>query len=378
MTNPIRLGIVGVGTLSQRVLSHLALPDVAEAVVVTNLCDPVPGRSEAAALKFGVPRWSIALADLLADSDVDAVTIASPIGWHYEQGLAAIRAGKHVHFNKTMTVTTDQATEIIDAAAEANVRIVASPGEVLRPHHQRIRKLIADGAIGEVCWAACGAAFGDYHVDEAERQGTGALGDIDPSWYFQLPGGGPLYDMTAYALHGLTGILGSVRRVTAMSGIRIPERHFGPKVICPEADDNTLMLLDFGASRFAFAYGTAAGILTEKSGWDVDGRYYGTAGSIVGKKLNDEPFDYPGRELARSADGADQWLLPHVGESHRDLAEQHVFEDIMQLVDWARSGIASPVTAEHARHVIEIIELAYRAADTGQTQSMRTTVSGLV
>jgi predicted dehydrogenase len=58
---------------------------------------------------------------------------------------------------------------------------------------------------------------------------------------------------------------------------------------------------------------------------------------------------------------------------HRELQEMHVYEDVMQLVDWVREGKASPVTAEHARHVIDIIESAFRAAETGQVQELRTT-----
>ncbi len=371
MQRPMRLGFVGVGTLAQRVLAHLSLPDVAEIVTVTHLCDPADGRAEAAARIYGVPRWSTDLHSLLDDEEVDAVTVASPIGLHFEQGLAAVRAGKHVHFNKTMTVTSADATTIIEEAARQQVRIVASPGEILRPYRAEAKRLIEAGEIGEICWAACGAAFGTYHIDEAERQAGGLLGAIDPSWYFRSPGGGPLYDMTVYALHGLTSVLGSVQRVTAMSGVRIKERRFGSKVISTDADDNTLLLLDFGNSLFAFVYGTAAGELTEGDGWDEE-RYYGTRGSIVGLKLNGTPFEYPG-----SAEGAEEWLLPHVGEAHRALPEQHVFEDVMQLADWVRLGVPSPVTAEHARHVIEIIESAYAAGKTGQTQRLRTTITGL-
>ncbi len=44
----------------------------------------------------------------------------------------------------------------------------------------------------------------------------------------------------------------------------------------------------------------------------------------------------------------------------------------MQLVDWVREGKPSPVTAEHARHVIDIIESAYRSAETGRTQDLTT------
>jgi predicted dehydrogenase len=370
MAEPLRLGIVGAGTLSHRVLRHLALPDVATAATVVNVCDPAPGRAEATASEFGVSRWSLSLDELLEDPAVDAVTIGSPIGLHHEQGIAAIRSGRHVHFNKTMAVTCDQATELIDEAAAGGVHLVASPGEMLRPHNQRVRELLAQGAIGDVCWAACGAALGTYHEHEPERS-------ADPSWYFRVPGGGPLYDMTVYALHALTGILGDVRRVTAMSGVRIPERHFAGRTIAAEAHDNTLMLLDFGDNVFALAYGTAAGILSEGTSWDPSGRYYGTAGAIVGKRLNGEPFDYPGRELAAKDPDGDQWLLPHVGAEHRPLGEQHVFEDVMQLVDLVRDGTTTPATPEHARHVIEIIEAGYRAAAEGATQDLRTTVTGV-
>jgi predicted dehydrogenase len=50
-----------------------------------------------------------------------------------------------------------------------------------------------------------------------------------------------------------------------------------------------------------------------------------------------------------------------------------VFEDLMQLVDWIVDGTPSIVTAEHARHVIEIIEAAYRSSESGRAQELRTT-----
>jgi predicted dehydrogenase len=50
-----------------------------------------------------------------------------------------------------------------------------------------------------------------------------------------------------------------------------------------------------------------------------------------------------------------------------------VYADIMHMVDCALNGKTPVVSAEHARHVIEIIELGYLAAETGQTQTMTTT-----
>jgi predicted dehydrogenase len=49
-----------------------------------------------------------------------------------------------------------------------------------------------------------------------------------------------------------------------------------------------------------------------------------------------------------------------------------VFEDIMQLVDWVLDDTPTPVTAEHALHVVDIIESGYRSARTGMRQELTT------
>src|SRR5256714_12511632 len=367
------MGVVGAGSIAIRgILPHWSQDDVQDRVGLAAVCDPVPGRAEAAAARFGVDQACRDSAVRLAPGAAGGGPLASPIGLHYEQGCKALAAGKHVHFNKTMTTTLAEATALIELARARNLKIVASPGEMLRPHNQQVKRLIAEGAIGTLCWAACGVAFGTYHETEAVRLGDDVLSNIDLAWYYRKPGGGPLYDMTVYALHALTGILGPARRVTAMSGVRLREREFRGRLYPTEADDNTLMVLDFGHSLFALAYGTAAGMPTE----GFTGTSFRTRGAIVGHKLNGEPFDYPGRELAQQAPHGkgDQWLLPHVVGPHREIEEQHVYEDIMQLIDWIREDKPSIVTAEHARHVIEIIAAAYRAAETGQTQELTTTV----
>jgi predicted dehydrogenase len=356
-------------------LPHLTQDDVADRVVVTALCDPVTARMQAAAERFGVRATFSDLGELLAADVVDAVTIVSPIGLHYDHCRLALEAGKHVHVNKTMTTTVAEADALIALARERDRRLVASPGEILRPQVTRTRELIEDGAIGRLSWAICGTPFERYHeADEPERGGEVGGTPIDPAWYFRKPGGGPLYDMTVYALHQLTGVLGPARRVTALSGVLIPERSFLGRSIRTEADDNTIMLLDFGESVFAIAFGTVAGALTDQFGAAL---YLGTAGTIEGVLLNGEPFDFRGRELTTDAPPSD-WdaqmrVLPHVTGVHRELPEAHVFEDVMQLVRWARDGVPSPVTAEHARHVIDIIESAYCAADSGATQELTTT-----
>lgn len=359
MGTTVGMGVVGAGAIGIRgALMHLTQPDVADRVRVTAVCDPVPGRAEAAASAYGVPAWYPSYEALLADPDVDAVTLCSPIGLHFEQGLQAIEAGKHVHFNKTMTTTVAEADALIAAAEARGTRIVASPGQMLYPHNRRIRQAVRDGRIGRLVWAITGTAgVGSYHMNEEFRTGKDILTDVDPTWYYRKPGGGPQYDVTVYCLHTLTGILGPAKRVTAMSGLIIPERDYHGKPIVCDMDDNTVLLLDFGDALFAFVHATAFGSIT--SGFQPN--IYGTGGAVIGTKLGDEDLRLPGD------------FPPHVSGPHTQLREYHVFEDLMQLVDWIRDDTPSIATAEHARHVIDIIEAGYRAADTGETQELRTT-----
>ena len=174
--NRVRIGVVGTGSIALRgILPHLTQEDVQDRLRVTAVCDPVPGRAQAAAEKFGVPAAFENYEDLLAAGDVDAVTLASPIGIHYEQGKLAIARGVHVHFNKTMTTTVDEADELISLAKSRGVKLVACPGEMLRPLNQQIRRLVMSGEdlanIGPVALLQDLAVVATLGVSSVERNG---------------------------------------------------------------------------------------------------------------------------------------------------------------------------------------------------------------
>lgn len=364
MQDRVGFGVVGAGAIGIRgALMHLSQTDVQDRVRLAAVCDPVPGRAQAAAEKYGVAKAYASYEELLADPAVDVVTLCSPIGLHFDQGMMAIDAGKHIHFNKTMTTTVDEADRIISYAGQKGIKVVASPGMMLFPHNRRIRKVLLEGKLGTLSWAIAGttAGSGQYHLDEEFRTGEDILTSVDPTWYFKKPGGGPQYDVTVYCLHNLTGILGPAKRVTALSGIAIPTREHRGQSIVTEMDDNTILSIDFGGSFYAIIYATVAGAPT--AGFQPS--IYGTAGAIVGTKFGEEdlrlPDDYP----------------PHVSGEHMKLREFHVFEDMMQLADWVAEDKPTIVSVDHARHVIDIIEAGYRAAETGQTQELRTTFAPL-
>ena len=120
MTQPLRFGVVGAGAIAQRgILPHLSQPDMQDRVRLQAVCDPVPGRAQAAAIAMASRARLTHLNNLLRDGDVDVISICSPIGLHFEQGKLALEAGKHIHFNKSMTTTVAEASELIASGANA-------------------------------------------------------------------------------------------------------------------------------------------------------------------------------------------------------------------------------------------------------------------
>lgn len=368
MKERVGIGVVGAGAIGIRgALSHLTLDDVQVKARVAAVCDPVPGRAEAAAEKYGVPRHYESYDELLDNPDVDAVTLCTPIGLHYQQGLKAIDRGKHIHFNKTMTTAVSEADDLIKKAAEKDICIVASPGMMLQPHNRKVRKLVLEGALGKLCWAATGTSgVGNYHINEEFRTGEDVLSSVDPSWYFKRPGGGPQYDVTVYCLHILTGMLGPAKAVTAFSGLVIPEREYQGKSIKCDMDDTTMMVLDFGDSLFAMVYAAVAGSLTQ----GFQPSIFGTKASVIGTSFIDPQAGKTELKLTGESP-------PHVSGKHTEMPESHVFEDMMQLVEAVANGTPTIATPEHARHVIDIIESAYRSAKTGEANPLHTTFEPL-
>jgi predicted dehydrogenase len=375
MSRKIRVALAGLGSVSQRgILPHLAQADAREKMDLVACCDVVAARAEDTARVFGWREWYADYEEMLRKADVEAVLIATPIPYHYPQAVAALNAGKHVYVQKTMTTTLAEATEVVDLAKRKGLLLVASPGQMLRPLNQQIKRLLQEGVIGKVYWAFSTNAGGG-HEHESLRAGEGVREAIDPTWYYKQ-GGGPVYDMAVYSLHTLTGILGPVRRVTGMSGIGLAQRVWKDKIIDVEMDDNSLFLLDFGDNVFALAGGQNAAT-SPSIGW---GRlaFWGSEGAldlvpqrgleITSRSALAGTLGFRnGSFVAPTGTAAE---IPGVVGPHVTIQEPHVYADILHLVDCLRDGRTPVVTGEHARHVVEVIEKGYLAAKTGQRQEI--------
>ena len=88
--------------------------------------------------------------DLLNDSRIDAIAIATPVHTHYELALAALRAGKHVLVEKPLAQTSEQVRRLIEEAERRKLILMVDHTFLYTPAVQKIRELIVEGALGDI------------------------------------------------------------------------------------------------------------------------------------------------------------------------------------------------------------------------------------
>lgn len=377
MSESIRMALIGCGSIAQRgVLPHLALDDARQIIDLVAVCDVVEERARLTAEKFSIPSWYQTIEEVLAQAEIDAVLVVTPIQAHFQNAMGALNAGKHVYLQKTMTTTAEEATTVINEAAKRGLKLVVSPGQMLSPAYQQLRNAIQEEIIGRPYWAIASTAYIGH-----EHEPFRADSPVDPTWYYK-PGGGPIYDMAVYTLHSLTGLLGPAKQVVAMSNIGLPVRSWpggGTKV---EMDDNTLLLINFeGCFAVVGGHFCQTGKVLS---WGFTG-IYGSSGSIeiaglapgtgypqMAEFVNAKATSY---FKAGTYTVTDLGGLPSlVGDQHAEMEEAHVWADIHHFAKCIRDDLEPQATGEQARHVIEIIEKGYIAARTGQTQQLQTSL----
>ena len=372
MARPVGIGLVGTGVVSTYdILPNLVRPEVRERLDLVAVCDVVAERAKETAAHFGVPRWYAAAAELASDPRVEIVAVATPVPHHLAPALAAIGEGKHVYLQKTMTLTVAEADDLIAAAAQAGVKVAAAPGNHLRsPSFRAVRDRIEAGAIGKVCWGR--AQKGTRHEEDARRQPGGQLAAVDPSWYYK-PGGGPLRDAAVYDLHAVTWLLGPAKRVTAMSGIAIPERRWQERTIGVELDDNTHFILDFGEARFV----VFSSHFVRGSRQVPSLELYGETGAIVMGGRTEGGYELFGASADRDRGGFVEERIevgaPEPSGAALEGLNHYIIGDLVHLADCILEDRQPELGAEQARHAIEIIDKVYESARLGTALDLETT-----
>src|SRR4051794_13160036 len=113
----IRFGLLGCGRIAKRHADLLGGNQI-EGTRLVAVCDPVRGRADSIASKFGVPA-SYDIDDFLARKDIDAVAVLTPSGMHPRHVIACAKAGKPVLAKRPRGLRLQAAEEMTVACAKA-------------------------------------------------------------------------------------------------------------------------------------------------------------------------------------------------------------------------------------------------------------------
>ncbi len=368
----LRIGVIGTGDVARKLyLPGIHNPDAG--VVLQAVCDLVRERAESAAREFGAQTVYTDVTTMLEREDLDLVFVLTPLLTHPQIVRQVLQRGKHCYSEKPLTLSLKEADELAELAERNKVLLLCAPIYPLLPTVQFIRQLIVNGALGKVAFARAHSSHG------GPERGTF---HTDPSGYFLSEKSGPyapLYDMGVYALTLLTFVLGSVKRVFAMAGIAIPERRiekvtepgFVPYMLKVTTCDNGFVLLDFGDGCFAAVDASFCMRYNRVPSYE----FYGSNGSLTADLWRDEIWLMSEVEEFQHPEGWHRVELPdEVKAKERKLWGERRPSMGMRVIDHFRQCLVtnepSPIHVSRARHVVEVMEKALLALETGQVQEV--------
>lgn len=159
----INLGLIGFGYWGTILARNLA---EAEGVQLAAIADLIPARLDRAARQFPCSATYLSASSLLANQNLDAVVIATPISTHYALCKAAIERGKHVLVEKPMAGSVREGSELVDLAHKKGVRLSVDHTFIYSGAIRKIHSLIATGKLGELVYLdSVRANFGLFQQD---------------------------------------------------------------------------------------------------------------------------------------------------------------------------------------------------------------------
>jgi predicted dehydrogenase len=346
---------VGLGWAgTQHALSYSASDDA----VLAALADPAPNRLSAAADELGPEQTFESWQTMIADGDLDIVSVAVPNASHHEIAIAALEAGKHVISEKPISLNAQLAQKMVDAA-RANDRVL----EVSYNHRRRadvqwIARYLAENPIGTV-----------YHATASwtRRNGIPGLG----SWFTSkaLAGGGPLIDLGSHVLDIVLNLLGEPK-VTRVSGVAYGELGRqgigGAAAVNPGStgSDNPYEVEDFASALLRLDNG---GSVRLEASWaefsktkeDIEVELKGSTGGI---RLFVRDYATSGTiQVFRIEAGRPVELVPDVQVPHG-----HHASVIAEFLKTIRSGAYANSYGEFALHRTRVIDAVYESAAAGR------------
>ncbi|MFC1544936.1 Gfo/Idh/MocA family protein [Gemmatimonadota bacterium] len=329
----IRWGLIGCGDIAEKRVAP-AMHDL-DGHMLRAVARNDASRVEEFAARFGAVRAYATAEEVIADPDVNAIYLATPVDLHLPHTLAAAEAGKHVLCEKPMALNTGECDRMIEACDKAGVLLGVAYYRRFYPAVLEIKRLIAENTLGKpILGRVLATEYWTYPPSHPF------------DWRLTLAhsGGGPLMDFGSHRIDILLDILGPVTEVAAFSDRLVFER---------EVEDSALVALRHasGAQSIVGAYHTIG-----PPGDELE--IFGSGGKVTIDTLN-EGF------LQVTSGGNCQTIeRPPHANLHLPLIEDF---------GAAISGGRQPrVTGRTGRLTSRVMEAAYRASREGITIKVKT------
>jgi predicted dehydrogenase len=366
----LRIGLIGCGDVAHR--RYLpALAAFGDRVELVGCCDPEGDKAKRAADSVRSVWPDVEaftdLADLLRDGRLDGAFNITPAPAHAAISAACLEAGVPVYSEKPLAGTIADADRLIALARERGLLLLCAPAVAATRQTRWLADIVASGRLGHLSLAVA------HHADTGPatwREYTG-----DPTVFYG-PGVGPVFDHGVYRLHAMTALMGPVRRVQAMGAIGNASRvvRAGPlagQTIAVTTPDHVLMNLEFASGALGQLL-TSFGATATQAPWLELHFGQGTVSFAGESSDKDAPasifFD---DDSSLGLEGWVHGLRPPPPGDELGVVETGVAHAIACLL-----GEDTPIlTAEHARHVLDIILKAYDSIRDGQSHETETDIA---
>ena len=208
---PLRVGIIGCGSIARAHAAALRFLSDDGVATVTAAADPdAAGIDRVAAILGDVPRRYATGADLIADADVDAVSVVTPTRFHRDLILATATAGKPLFAEKPLAPSFAVVRELARAIQEAGIPTQVGFQARFHPIVRQIRSWIADAAFG---------APMAYLIRDDQFWPTGTIVAGHSTWRADpsIAGGGALLEHSIHSCDLACWLFGPVQRVSAVT-----------------------------------------------------------------------------------------------------------------------------------------------------------------
>ena len=327
----LRVGIVGCGYQGGRLAQAIALVDD---LVITACADIIPERAAEMAAAQGQASAHASAEEMLANSSVDVVMVATPHHVLAPISMLAIRAGKHVLAEKPCGMNAAELAEVEAAAEAAGVRYLAGYSFRYIPAWYKVHELLKQGVIGEVL------AVMSYI----------GVGSMDEGWKSTPEtGGGPLMYVGSHVIDQVRWYLQD-EAVEVFASTRFRSD--------TQADETSSFQVKFsrGVTAQLMATQTAQGFTNQIE-------IFGRQGSISMRPCGFLDFEMTVSSQIVAAYQEPAPIHVPVAGDVRDVKHSQQLRDFITAI---RTGQPTFTTARDARKVLEVMDAVFTSSRTGE------------